>query len=319
MFPKKKWFFERHACIIEKERLCGGRYFIADITAGFPFAKGGVHLSPGKRFIFPGNGETEKSTGRGGFHMRLEGKNVVITGASSGMGKAIAALFVQEGANVVITARRKERLDSLAEELKEAPGKIIAVAGDVSKQEDIEGAIDTAVREFGKLDILINNAGIMDDMSPIGEATNEKLDAVFSINVFGPFYGMRKAVQVFQEQGGGNIINIASLGGMRSCAGAIYCASKAAVISLTKNTSFMYQEEGIRVNAIAPGGINTEIATSMGMPNMAGYGRVQKVLAAAPAPGEAEDIANAALFLASEESKYINGDVLIVDGGWNAG
>ena len=252
--------------------------------------------------------------------MRLEGKSIVVTGASSGMGKAIVELFVKEGACVVATARRKERLEALAEELKDAPGKVVIAAGDVSRQEDIEAAIDTAVKEFGRLDVLINNAGVMDDMSPIGDATNEKLEQVFAINVYGPFYGMRKAVNVFKAQGGGgNIINVASLGGLRAAAGAIYCASKAAVISMTKNTSFMYQEQGIRVNAILPGGIVTEIASSMGMPNMEGYGRVQKVLATAPAPGEATDIANAALFLASDESKYINGDLLLVDGGWNAG
>lgn len=252
--------------------------------------------------------------------MKLEGKSIVVTGASSGMGKAICELFVKEGANVIAVARRKERLEELAEELKEECGKLVPFPGDVSKQEDVEAAIDCAVETFGRLDVMINNAGVMDDMSPIGDIVNERIEKVFSVNVYGPMYAMRKAVNVFKAQGGGgNIINVASLGGLRSCAGAIYCASKAAVISLTKNTAFMYQPDGIRVNAILPGGIKTEIATSMGMPNMAGYGRVQKVLATSPEPGEAEDIANAALFLASDDSKYINGDLLIVDGGWNAG
>lgn len=252
--------------------------------------------------------------------MRLEGKSIVVTGASSGMGKAIVQLFVREGANVVAVARRKERLEALAAELSNAPGKVLPFAGDISKQEDNEAAIDAAVRAFGKLDVLVNNAGIMDDMSPIGEYDDTKLEQIFLTNVFGPMSAMRKAVKVFQAQNsGGNIINVASLGAMRTCAGAVYCASKAAIVSLTKNTSFMYQPDGIRCNAIAPGGINTEISASMGIPNMAGYGRVQKVLAAAPAPGEAEHIANAALFLASDESAYVNGDVLLVDGGWNAG
>ncbi|MBR6812539.1 MAG: glucose 1-dehydrogenase [Oscillospiraceae bacterium] len=252
--------------------------------------------------------------------MRLKDKSIVVTGASSGMGKAIVSLFAKEGANVIAVARRKERLEELALSLKECPGKVVPFPGDVSKQEDIEAAIDAAVKEFGKLDVLVNNAGVMDDMSPIGDFTNEKLAQVFEVNVFGPMYAMRKAVNVFKGQGsGGNIINVASLGAMRSCAGAVYCASKAAVVSLTKNTSFMYQPDGIRVNAIAPGGINTEISSSMGMPNMAGYGRVQKVMATAPETGSAESIANAALFLASDESAYINGDVLVVDGGWNAG
>ena len=252
--------------------------------------------------------------------MKLQNKSVVITGASSGMGKAIVELFAGEGANIIAVARRKERLDELAASLKDAPGKVIAYAGDVSKQETMEGAIDAAVKEFGRLDILVNNAGVMDDMSPIGDFTNEKLEQVFSVNVYGPMYSMRKAVEVFLQQGGGgNIINIASLGAMRTAAGAVYCASKAAVVSLTKNTSFMYLPDGIRCNAIAPGGISTEIATSMGTPNMNGYGRVQKVLATAPTPGSPENIASAALFLASDDSSYVNGDVLLLDGGWAAG
>lgn len=252
--------------------------------------------------------------------MKLQNKSIVITGASSGMGKAIVELFAHEGANIIAVARRIERLVQLAESLKDAPGKVIPYQGDVSRQEVMEGAIDTAVKEFGRLDILVNNAGVMDDMSPIGDFTNEKLEQVFSVNVYGPMYSMRKAVQVFLEQGdGGNIINVASLGAMRTAAGAIYCASKAAVVSLTKNTAFMYIPNGIRCNAIAPGGIATEISSSMGMPNMNGYGRVQKVLGTAPEPGTAENIAAAALFLASDDSSYVNGDVLLVDGGWAAG
>lgn len=252
--------------------------------------------------------------------MRLEGKSIVVTGASSGMGKEIVRLFVKEGANVVAVARRKERLEELAASLSDAPGKVIAFAGDISKQEDNEAAIDAAVSAFGKLDVLVNNAGVMDDMGPIGDFENAKLEQVFQTNVFGPMYAMRKAVNTFKAQGsGGNIINVASLGAMRSCAGAVYCASKAAVVSMTKNTAFMYQPDGIRCNAIAPGGINTEISSSMGMPNMAGYGRVKSVMATAPAPGGADQIAYAALYLASDESSYVSGDVLIVDGGWNAG
>lgn len=252
--------------------------------------------------------------------MKLSGKSVVVTGASSGMGKAIVELFAREGANIIAVARRKDRLEALAEALKDAPGRVIPFEGDVSKEESNVGAIEAAVQNFGRLDLLINNAGVMDDMSPIGDLRNETMERVLSVNLNGPVYAMRKAVQVFQEQGGGgNIINVASLGGMRTVAGAIYCASKAALISLTKNTAFMYLEEGIRCNAIAPGGIKSEISTSMGMPNMKGYDRVKRVLAAAPPPGETEQIAKAALFLASDDSSYVNGDVLLVDGGWGAG
>lgn len=252
--------------------------------------------------------------------MKLNGKSVVVTGASSGMGKAIVEKFVREGANVIAIARRKERLESLVESLKDEPGKVIAFAGDISQEETINDAIDLAVKEFGRLDVMVNNAGVMDDMSPIGDVVNEKIEQVFSVNVYAPIYAMRKAVRVFLEQGdGGNIINIASLGAMRSCAGAVYAASKAAVVSLTKNTAYMYMPNGIRCNAIAPGGIVTEISNSMGIPNMAGYERVKKVLATAPAPGSPEQIASAALFLASDDSSYVNGDVMLLDGGWNAG
>lgn len=252
--------------------------------------------------------------------MRLEGKSCVVTGASSGMGKAIVERFVNEGASVVAVARRKERLDALAEELKDAPGKIVVMRGDVSRREDNEAMIDLAVKEFGRLDVLVNNAGIMDDMAPIAEVTDEKFDQVMTVNLFGPMCAMRKAVQVFLEQkSGGSIVNVASVGGLRTAAGPIYCASKAGLLSMTKNTAYMYIPDGIRCNAIAPGAIETEIATSMGRPNMNGYSRIQKVMATQPGLGKAKDIANAALFLASDESAYISGDVLVVDGGWIAG
>lgn len=249
--------------------------------------------------------------------MKLENKSVVVTGASSGMGKAIVELFVKEGANVVAVARRAERLEALKESLKDAPGKLVAYTGDVSKLADCEGMIDAAVENFGKLDCLINNAGVMDDMAPIAQASDEKYEYVFGINVYGPMAAMRKACQVFLQQGnGGNIINVSSVGSMHQAAGPVYCASKAALNAMSRNTAYMYKKEGIRCNIIAPGGIKTEISSAMGMPNMEGYGRLQGVLGLSPAPGEATDIANAALFLASDDSAYVSGVTLPVDGGW---
>ncbi len=251
--------------------------------------------------------------------LKLEGKSIVVTGASSGMGKAIVELFVKEGAHVVAVARRKERLEQLAASLEDAAGKVVLFAGDVSKREDCEGMIDQAIAAYGKLDVLINCAGVMDDMSPVGDASDEKFDYVIGINVYGTLASMRKACQVFLEQGnGGSIINISSVGSMHQAAGAIYCASKAAVNAISRNTAFMYQKDGIRCNVIAPGAINTEISASMGMPNPAGYQKLAPVIALGPAPGEATDIANAALFLASDESAFISGVVLPVDGGWTS-
>lgn len=251
--------------------------------------------------------------------MKLQNKSVVVTGASSGMGKAIVELFVKEGASVIAVARRKERLEDLAKSLENEAGKVIIYAGDVSKRTDCEGMIDLAVESFGKLDILINNAGVMDDMAPIAEVSDEKFNQVMDVNVYGPMAAMRKAVQVFLEQGnGGNIINVSSVGSMHQAAGPIYGASKAAVNVLTRSTAFMYKDDKIRCNAIAPGAINTEISKSMGQPNMNGYQKVSKVLALGPAPGEAMDIANTALFLASDDSAFISGDIIAVDGGWTS-
>lgn len=171
------------------------------------------------------------------------------------MGKAIVERFVQEGASVVAVARRAERLDALKESLKDAPGKVEVFAGDVSKREVNDGMIERCVEVFGGFDILVNNAGIMDDMSGIADVLDEKFDQVMAVNVFGPLCPMRKAVQTFKLHGTkGSIINVASAGGLRNVAGAVYCVSKAALISMTRNTSFMYWADGIRCNAIVPGG-----------------------------------------------------------------
>lgn len=251
--------------------------------------------------------------------MKLKNKSIVVTGASSGMGKAIVELFVKEGANVVAVARRKERLEELAAGLKDAPGKVTVYVGDVSKREDCEGMIDLAVKELGRLDVLVNNAGVMDDMAPIAHFSDERYEKVMAVNVYGPMAAMRKACGVFLEQGdGGNIINVSSIGSMHQAAGPVYCASKAALNAVSRNTAFMYKAEGIRCNVIAPGGINTEIAASMGQPNVDGYKRIGGVLALQPEMGKASDIANAALFLASDDSSYVSGVILEVDGGWTS-
>ncbi len=250
---------------------------------------------------------------------RLTEKVAVITGASSGMGKEIVTLFAKEGASVVAVARRKERLEALAEELKNEEGKVAIYPGDISSKEVNEGMIDFAVSSFGRLDILVNNAGIMDDMAGVADFSDEKLEQVFSVNVYGPFYATRKAVNTFKEQkSGGSIIHIASEGAYKTCAGAVYCASKSAVVTLSRNTAFMYMKEGIRSNAIIAGGFKTEIGTSMGRPNMEAYNKLKPVLSCSPEPTDPIEIARACLFLASDEASYVNGAELSVDGGWCA-
>lgn len=255
--------------------------------------------------------------------MRLEGKVVVVTGASAGMGRSIVERFAQEGAKVVAVARRQEVLEELKDELADAPGQVEVYAGDVSKKEICEGMIDFAVEKFGRLDVLINNAGIMDDMAAVGDMDEELLERVFRLNLFGSLYAMKKAVQVFLAQGRededeecGNIINITSIGATHHTAGVAYCASKAALDSATKNTAYMYMKEGIRCNALAPGGIITDMPFNMPKSNDFGNDRVQQLVKLAPAMGEGEDIANTVLFLASRESRYINGQSISVNGGW---
>ncbi len=251
--------------------------------------------------------------------MKLEGKSIVVTGASSGMGRDIVRLFVAEGANVVAVARRAERLEELAAELADAPGTVVPFVGDISKQDVCEGMIDKAVAEFGKLDVLVNNAGIMDNMATIAAFSDEKFDALMAVNVYGPFAATRKAVQVFLAQGnGGNIITVSSVGAQHQAAGVVYGASKAAVNAMIRHTAFVYRAEKIRCNGIAPGGINTEISASMGMPEMDGYGRIQGVLGLMPGAGEGSDIAHAALYLASDDSAFVSGQIIAVDGGWSA-
>lgn len=251
--------------------------------------------------------------------MRLKGKTAIVTGASSGMGKCICETFVKEGANVVAVARRAERLTELEASLKGEAGRLIPCPGDVTDEASVDAAFEAAVKHFERIDCLINNAGTMDDMSPVGDIDMERYRKVFKLNVEAPMLTMKKAVNLFRKQGsGGVIINIASEGAFHTCAGAVYASSKAAVIALTQNTAFMYMPDGIRCNAIVPGGFATEISASMGKPNMTGYGRVSKVLACAPEIGNPQEIAYAALFLAGDEAKFISGENLFVDGGWGA-
>ncbi len=251
--------------------------------------------------------------------MKMENKIAVITGASSGMGRAIAALFAKEGAKVLAVARRIDRLEELAKEAQGYAGQIIPYAGDMLVKEQAEGIIDEAVKRFGKLDILINNAGLMDDFSPVGEYSDAMYDKVMKLNLEAPFQSMRRAIKEFEKQGGGVIINVASVGGLfGGRAGAVYTASKHGLVGLTKNTAFHYGSKNIRCNAICPGSVTTEVGSGEYMQkiNMEAMGNMRKGLGLINRPGASEEIADVALFLASDSSTYINGQAIAVDGGW---
>ncbi len=179
--------------------------------------------------------------------------------------------------------------------------------------------IDTAVATFGTVDILVNNAGIMDNFVPAGELTDDLWERVFAVNTTGPMRTIRKVLPLYTEKKSGVIVNIASAGGlMGSRAGAAYTASKHAVIGLTKNVGYQYATLGIRCNAIAPGGVNTNIGASMTAPNPFGMERAMAGIGTNPRVGEPEEIARVALFLASDDASFVNGTVVAADAGWMA-
>lgn len=248
--------------------------------------------------------------------MRFEGKCVVVTGASSGMGRKIALDFAKEGATVIAVARRLERLEEIAKEAESFAGKILPYQGDISLEEVNNGMIDYAVKECGKLDVLVNNAGIMDEFTPIGELTDELYNKVMAVNLNGPIYAMRKAVQVMLEkETKGNIVNIASIGGVCGArAGVAYTASKHAIVGATKNTAYMYAGK-IRCNVVCPGGVETEVMNSQTNISQFGVGRIMAGLDTSIPSGKVEDISTAVLYIASDDAKFMTGAEIVIDGG----
>ncbi len=248
--------------------------------------------------------------------MRFKGKCVVVTGASSGMGRKIALDFAKEGATVIAVARRLERLEEIAKEAESFAGKILPYQGDISLEEVNNGMIDYAVKECGKLDVLVNNAGIMDEFTPIGELTDELYNKVMAVNLNGPIYAMRKAVQVMLEQETkGNIVNIASIGGVCGArAGVAYTASKHAIVGATKNTAYMYAGK-IRCNVVCPGGVETEVMNSQTNISQFGVGRIMAGLDTSIPAGKVEDISTAVLYIASDDAKFMTGAEIVIDGG----
>ena len=250
---------------------------------------------------------------------RLEGKVAVLTGAASGIGRASAQLFVEEGARVVISDVMEEKGNSLAEELGESA---VFLRADVSQEDDVKAAIDLAVEKFGRLDCMFNNAGIGGASGPIDLIPTIGFDITIAILFRSVFFGMKHATPVMKRQGSGSIISTASIAGLRTgFGGHFYSACKAAVIHMTRSVAMELGPFGIRVNSICPGGIVTSIfGRGLGLEQDAAeglYGKLEEIfkgVQAVPRAGLPEDIAKAAVWLASDDSSFVSGAAINVDG-----
>jgi NAD(P)-dependent dehydrogenase (short-subunit alcohol dehydrogenase family) len=250
--------------------------------------------------------------------MQIKDKVAVVTGAGSGIGLAIARLFVAEGAKVVAVDWHEAAIEAA---VRDIGGGIIGMTGNVAEEADCVAMIDRAIAEFGRIDILVNNAGVMDLFASVAEVDNATWRRCMSVNVDGPMYAMRRAVPLMLAQGGGSIVNIASVAAIGGgAAGAAYTASKHALIGLTKSTAYQYGRDGLRCNALAVGGVSTNIMASVDASalDQAALARLGPYHASNPGMLEPVDIAQAVLFLASDAARYLNGAVLPVDKGWSA-
>jgi NAD(P)-dependent dehydrogenase (short-subunit alcohol dehydrogenase family) len=243
---------------------------------------------------------------------RFTGQTVIVTGAGSGIGRATASRIAREGGRVVAVDVSQARLDEFAAE--HAGTDIVALTADITDDAGIARIVEAA---GDTIDGLANIAGIMDDMTPVGDVSDAVWDRVFRVNVDGTMKLMRAVIPAMLAQGGGAIVNTASEAALRgSAAGAAYTASKHAVAGLTKSSAFMYGPSGIRVNAVAPGPTITIIEASFG--SALGAERVQTAMAVMPDPAEADAVAASITFLLSDDGVNVNGIIMASDGGWSA-
>lgn len=252
---------------------------------------------------------------------RLEGKVAAITGAASGIGEATARRFVEEGARVMIGDIQDEQGRALAAELGNAA---LFTHCDVTSEEDIAALVDGAVADFGQLDIMMNNAGIVGARGPVAQTEMAQYDATMNVLLRGTFIGMKHAARVMQPRETGAIISLASTAGVQGGLGPhVYAAAKHAVVGLTKNVAAELCRSGIRVNCIAPGSTATPMVAMAHLADHQAVDEVvQRVADISPIKGRpalAIDVANVALFLASDEAGNVNGHCLVVDGGLTTG
>ncbi|MEV0479731.1 SDR family NAD(P)-dependent oxidoreductase [Streptomyces sp. NPDC050508] len=240
----------------------------------------------------------------------LAGKTILITGASSGIGESAARLFAREGANVVITARRKAELDRVAEDIAADGGNVLAVQADTTDAGELQRAVAAAVERWGRVDSALNNAGRTQGGRRLAEVTDETFDSVLETNFKGVWLAMTA-----EGAAGGSIVNISSIGGTFGAAGqSVYGATKAAVIALSRAAAAEYSRDGVRVNAIAPGATMTEMMVSRQQRDPSIVEHLSS-LAALGRPGQPDEIAEAAAWLLSDRASYVTGTTLGVDGG----
>jgi 3-oxoacyl-[acyl-carrier protein] reductase len=245
--------------------------------------------------------------------MRLKGKVAIVTGASRGIGRAISKLFAQEGAKVVINYNKSEKeASSLAEEIQKQGGEVLLVKADVSKADEVKKMVEMTVEKFGRIDILVNNAGILIS-APFLETTEKIWDKTMDINLKGAYLCSKEVAPIMLKQKKGKIINMSSISGLperSAIRNTAYVVSKVGIIGLTRSMA-LHLGSYINVNAISPGLIETDMAESLGQDRIK-IGTEEAILKRI---GKPEEIAYAALFLASDESDFITGEVLTVSGG----
>lgn len=244
----------------------------------------------------------------------LEGKTAIVTGGGRGIGKAIVKRFVEAGANVAIASRKMENLEATAKEFSSFPGKIHPVACHVGRADQLHNLVEETEKQLGPVDILVNNSATNIGQGPSLEVTDEMMDKMVDINVKSALRLVRMTVPKMMERNGGSVINIVSIAGIRpQFQGLLYSFTKAGLIMMTKSWAQEFGRHGVRVNAIAPGLIKTDFSAFF----HENPERVQAVEKTQPIPRIAEpsEVADAALYLASDSSTYVTGEVMVVDGG----
>ncbi|MDB0040264.1 SDR family oxidoreductase [Polaribacter sp.] len=247
--------------------------------------------------------------------MEVKNKIVIVTGAGSGIGKATAIHFAKFGATVVVSDRQEAAAKEVVKIILEEGGKVISIPADVTSFEAVENLVAQTVKEFGRLDVIVNNAGIGPNLLRTHQSTLKDWDKVIAVNQTGVFYCMKVALVQFLKQGGGNIVNIASLAGLKASPNNIsYSASKFAVVGMTKSVAMEYATKNIRVNAVCPGYTESALLTQLinAKPEM---DAVLKSVIPMKRYGRAEEIADAVVWLASDNTQFMTGQTITLDGG----